>query len=71
MGLLPAFTNSARNIDRLVESVAAGNLLINHFIASSAEMPFGDVKNSGFCREGGTEGLNCYTVVKNVSHLTA
>jgi succinate-semialdehyde dehydrogenase / glutarate-semialdehyde dehydrogenase len=28
------------------------------------------VKDSGFGREGGTEGLLCYTVVKNVSHLT-
>lgn len=66
-----AFTNSARNVDRLAEGVEVGNLLINHFVASSAETPFGGVKDSGFGREGGTEGLQCYTVVKNVSHLTA
>jgi succinate-semialdehyde dehydrogenase/glutarate-semialdehyde dehydrogenase len=40
-------------------------------VASSAETPFGGVKDSGFGREGGTEGLQCYTVVKNVSHLPA
>jgi succinate-semialdehyde dehydrogenase/glutarate-semialdehyde dehydrogenase len=43
----------------------------NHFVASSAETPFGGVKDSGFGREGGIEGLQCYTAVKNVSHLTA
>ena len=63
-----AFTNSARKAERMAESVEVGNLSINHFVASSAETPFG-VKDSGFGREGGTEGLQCYTVVKNVSHL--
>ncbi|MEJ0020399.1 MAG: NAD-dependent succinate-semialdehyde dehydrogenase [Acetobacteraceae bacterium] len=66
-----AFTNSARNVDRLSEGVEVGNLSINHFVASSAETPFGGVKDSGIGREGGIEGLQCYTVVKNVSHLTA
>jgi acyl-CoA reductase-like NAD-dependent aldehyde dehydrogenase len=28
----------------------------------------GGVKESGYGREGGTEGLQCYTVTKNVSH---
>jgi succinate-semialdehyde dehydrogenase/glutarate-semialdehyde dehydrogenase len=65
-----AFTNSARNADRLAEGVEVGNLSINHLVASSAETPFGGVKDSGIGREGGVEGLLCYTVVKNVSHLT-
>jgi succinate-semialdehyde dehydrogenase/glutarate-semialdehyde dehydrogenase len=65
-----AFTNSARNADVLADRVEVGNLSINHFVASSAETPFGGVKDSGFGREGGVEGLQCYTVVKNVSHLT-
>lgn len=64
-----AFTNSARNVELLAERVEVGNLSINHFVASSAETPFGGVKDSGFGREGGIEGLQCYTVVKNVSHL--
>jgi succinate-semialdehyde dehydrogenase / glutarate-semialdehyde dehydrogenase len=64
-----AFTRSAKNADRLAEGVEAGNLSINHFVASIAETPFGGVKDSGYGREGGTEGLECYTVVKNVSHL--
>ena len=65
-----AFTNSATTADRLAEGVEVGNLSINHFVASSAETPFGGVKDSGIGREGGVEGLQCYTVVKNVSHLT-
>jgi succinate-semialdehyde dehydrogenase / glutarate-semialdehyde dehydrogenase len=64
-----AFTDSARKANMLAERVEVGNLSINHFVASSAETPFGGVKDSGFGREGGIEGLQCYTVVKNVSHL--
>jgi succinate-semialdehyde dehydrogenase / glutarate-semialdehyde dehydrogenase len=64
-----AFTHSARNVDLLAEGVEVGNLSINHLTASIAETPFGGVKESGYGREGGTEGLLCYTVAKNVSHL--
>ncbi|MGH7046600.1 MAG: NAD-dependent succinate-semialdehyde dehydrogenase [Stellaceae bacterium] len=64
-----AFTRSARNADQLAERVEVGNLSINHLTASFAETPFGGVKDSGYGREGGTEGLDCYTVAKNVSHL--
>lgn len=64
-----AFTNSARNANRLAEDLDVGTLSINHFVASIAEAPFGGVKESGYGREGGVEGLECYTVVKSVSHL--
>jgi succinate-semialdehyde dehydrogenase / glutarate-semialdehyde dehydrogenase len=64
-----AFTNSARNVDRLAEGIEVGNLSIDHLTASFAETPFGGVKDSGYGREGGTEGLECYMVAKNVSHL--
>ena len=40
-------------------------------IASSAKTPLGGVNDGSFGREGGIEGLQCYTVGKNVSHLTA
>lgn len=63
-----AFTHSAANVQRLSNDVETGNLTINHFVASTAETPFGGVKDSGYGREGGTEGLACYTVTKNVSH---
>jgi succinate-semialdehyde dehydrogenase / glutarate-semialdehyde dehydrogenase len=63
-----AFTNSARNVDRLIEGVEVGNLSINTLEASVAETPFGGVKDSGYGREGGPDGLSHYTIVKNVSH---
>ena len=50
--------DSARNADRLADGVEVGNLSINHFVASIAETPFGGVKDSGYGREGGTEGLH-------------
>ena len=64
-----AFTRSARNADRLADRVESGNRSINNFVASIAETPYGGIKESGYGREGGTEGLTHYTVVKNVSHL--
>ena len=63
-----AFTRSSQNADRLANEVEVGNLSINHFVASVAETPFGGVKDSGYGREGGIEGLQGYTVAKNVSH---
>ena len=63
-----AFTHSAENADQMAEEVQVGNLSINNFVASISETPFGGVKESGYGREGGIEGLQCYTVVKNVSH---
>jgi succinate-semialdehyde dehydrogenase/glutarate-semialdehyde dehydrogenase len=63
-----AFTHSARNVDRLINGIEAGNLSINTLEASVAETPFGGVKDSGYGREGGIEGLSHYTTIKNVSH---
>lgn len=65
------FTNSAANVDRLTDEIEAGNLSINTLEASVAETPFGGVKESGYGREGGAEGILHYTVVKNVSHRMA
>ena len=62
------FTNRADYADRLVEDLEAGNVSINTLEASLPETPFGGVKHSGFGREGGTEGLHNYMIVKNVSH---
>ncbi len=66
-----AFTHSAANADRLADGIEAGNLSINTLEASTAQTPFGGVKDSGYGREGGIEGLYHYTFVKNVSHRMA
>ncbi len=62
------FTNRADYVDQMVDRVEAGNLSINTLEASLPETPFGGMKSSGYGREGGTEGLHHYTVIKNVSH---
>src|SRR3546814_19923013 len=64
-----AFTHSARKVHQISEQIEVGNLSINHFTGSIAEAPFGGVKDSGFGREGGIEGLYNYTVVKSIAHL--
>jgi succinate-semialdehyde dehydrogenase/glutarate-semialdehyde dehydrogenase len=66
-----AFTHSASNVHQLSERIEAGNLSINTLEASVAETPFGGVKQSGYGREGGAEGLHHYMTVKNVSHRMA
>lgn len=63
-----AFTDSAQQADRIASRLECGNLSINNFVASLAETPFGGVKESGYGREGGVEGLSCYTYAKNISH---
>ncbi len=62
------FTNRSDYAHKMIEAVEAGNLSINTLEASLPETPFGGVKSSGYGREGGTEGLHHYTVIKNVSH---
>lgn len=62
------FTNRTDYADRLIDELEAGNVSINTLEASLPETPFGGIKDSGFGREGGTEGLHNYMIVKNVSH---
>ena len=62
------FTNRADYADRLIDELEAGNVSINTLEASLPETPFGGIKDSGFGREGGTEGLHNYMIIKNVSH---
>jgi succinate-semialdehyde dehydrogenase/glutarate-semialdehyde dehydrogenase len=65
-----AFTDSARVAARLIDGVDCGSLSINHFTSSFPEVPFGGIKESGYGREGGAEGLDGYTYVKGVTQLT-
>jgi succinate-semialdehyde dehydrogenase/glutarate-semialdehyde dehydrogenase len=63
-----AFTQSAQRAGRLADEVESGIMSINHLRGSSPETPFGGVKESGYGREGGAEGLKHFTVSKYVSH---
>ena len=66
-----AFTEASSTAAILVDRVESGIMSINHLGGSSAETPFGGVKDSGFGREGGNESLNGYMVTKFVSHKVA
>jgi succinate-semialdehyde dehydrogenase/glutarate-semialdehyde dehydrogenase len=65
-----AFTDSASISARLIDEVECGSLSINHYTSSFPEVPFGGIKDSGYGREGGSEGLDGYTYVKGVTQLS-
>ncbi|MBL3700782.1 NAD-dependent succinate-semialdehyde dehydrogenase [Leucobacter luti] len=46
------------------ERIEAGMVGVNTMAVATAEAPFGGVKESGFGREGGSEGILDYTVAK-------
>jgi succinate-semialdehyde dehydrogenase/glutarate-semialdehyde dehydrogenase len=55
-----AFTRSLANADLLTRRVEVGMLWVNTPAASSAELPFGGIKDSGYGTEGGPEALDNY-----------
>ncbi len=63
------FTRDAATAERLAGSLACGTVGINHMTVSTSGVPFGGVRDSGYGREGGIEGVESYTTVKTVSHL--
>jgi succinate-semialdehyde dehydrogenase/glutarate-semialdehyde dehydrogenase len=62
-----AFTTSLRNADRLADELEAGAIGINSVSLLQPETPFGGIKDSGFGRENGIEGLQDYLCAKFVS----
>jgi len=63
------FTRSASTANLLSRRLQCGMVGINHFGVSTDGMPFGGVKDSGFGREGGVEGILNYTIAKTISHM--
>lgn len=61
-----AFTRSLANADLLARRVEVGMLWINTPAATSAELPFGGLKDSGYGTEGGPEALDAYLNVRSV-----
>jgi succinate-semialdehyde dehydrogenase/glutarate-semialdehyde dehydrogenase len=55
-----AFTCNSRIAADLADTLQTGMLGINTFAVSTPETPFGGVKESGYGREGGIEGLQAY-----------
>lgn len=64
-----AFTRSLKNADLLTRGVEVGMLWINMPAMTSAEMPFGGLKDSGYGTEGGPEALDAYLNTRSVAVL--
>jgi succinate-semialdehyde dehydrogenase/glutarate-semialdehyde dehydrogenase len=62
-----AFTGSLDRAFRLMESLEAGTIGINDGVPSTSNSPFGGVKQSGWGRELGSEGLDAFLEIKHVS----
>ena len=62
------FTDSAATAEKLIAGFEAGILSINHCGGSVPNAPSGGVKESGYGKEGGPEGLSGYLITKRVSH---
>ncbi|RSL46531.1 hypothetical protein CEP54_013796 [Fusarium duplospermum] len=51
---------------RVAEAFEVGMVGVNVGVISACESPFGGVKESGYGREGGTQGLGEYMTVKSI-----
>ena len=59
-----AYTQSLDRAFEVVEGLESGMVGLNQGVVSNAAAPFGGVKQSGFGREGGAEGIDEYLYVK-------
>ncbi len=62
-----AFTQDINRMFRLAEQLEAGTIAINDGVPSTSNAPFGGVKQSGWGRELGSEGLEEFLDVKHIS----
>jgi succinate-semialdehyde dehydrogenase/glutarate-semialdehyde dehydrogenase len=61
------FTSNFKRALRVVEKLETGMVGLNQGIVSNAAAPFGGIKQSGFGREGGPEGIEEYLETKYVA----
>src|SRR5262249_58195601 len=62
-----AYTRDLDRAFRVIEGLETGMVGLNRGLVSNPAGPFGGVKQSGFGREGGHEGINEYLEVKYVA----
>ncbi len=61
------FTRSQRLAHETADALEAGMVAVNTFSLASAETPYGGVKQSGFGREGGSQGIHDYLNIKYIN----
>jgi succinate-semialdehyde dehydrogenase / glutarate-semialdehyde dehydrogenase len=61
------FTSNFKRAIRVAEALETGMIGLNQGIVSNAAAPFGGIKQSGFGREGGHEGISEYLETKYVA----
>jgi succinate-semialdehyde dehydrogenase/glutarate-semialdehyde dehydrogenase len=61
------YTNDLKRAFRVIEGLETGMVGLNQGMVSNAAAPFGGVKQSGFGREGGREGILEYLETKYVA----
>ena len=61
------YTNDLKRALRVVEGLETGMVGLNQGMVSNPAAPFGGVKQSGFGREGGAEGIEEYLETKYVA----
>lgn len=60
------WTQNINRVQRMVRAIDSGVVWVNTYRAVAAQAPFGGVKESGFGRERGEQGLAEFTTTKNV-----
>jgi succinate-semialdehyde dehydrogenase/glutarate-semialdehyde dehydrogenase len=61
------YTSNLKRAFRVIEGLQTGMVGLNQGLVSNASAPFGGVKQSGFGREGGREGIEEYLETKYVA----
>jgi succinate-semialdehyde dehydrogenase/glutarate-semialdehyde dehydrogenase len=61
------YTESLDRALRVAEAIQAGMVGVNRGVISDPAAPFGGVKESGFGREGGFEGIDEYLDIKYIA----
>lgn len=62
-----AFSSSPTTLKRVASGLDAGLVGVNTCLVAHHEAPFGGVKQSGYGREGGSEGMAAYRTIKSIS----
>ena len=60
------WTRDVQRVHRMIRRIRAGSIWVNAYRVVNFDVPFGGMKQSGYGRENGLEGLRGYQVTKSV-----